>query len=165
MIDELALVNDAVLTDFERTARLRVAVLNRPELVHFAAVLGSTDTTMKRLLRAVESPLAARQFPLSGIWRSYTAALVNLHRAISTHIPLPKAKGHEKYYIPYVSYMTATNAEEKEAAGVAVAQSFADRHRDRQFIDWLGLDGDSEKPVRWDFRLHAIDASRTKRYT
>ena len=165
MVDELAAENDAVLTDLERTAKPKVAVLNRPELVHFAAVLGSTDTALTQLLRAVESPLAARHFPLSGIWRSYAAALVNLYRRVSTEEALPKAKGHEKYYLPYVRYMTAANADEEKAARVAVVESFEARNRDRRFTDWIGLDGDGEKPVRWDFRLFAIEAGRTKRCT
>src|SRR6516162_7771609 len=95
ILDELAAENNGLLTDLERTAKPKVAVLNQPELVHFAAVLGSSDTTLQQLLRAVESPRAANYFPLSGIWRSYAAALVNLHRGASTEVVLPKPKGHE----------------------------------------------------------------------
>jgi len=160
-LDELAAENETVLTELEQTSKPRCAVLNRPELVHFAAVLGSSDTTLRQLLRAVESPVAASYFPLSGIWRSYAAALVNLHRGGSTPVTIPKPKGHEKYYLPYVRYMTAAGVQEMDAARVAVAESFEARNRDRRFTDWLGLDGDGERPVRWDFRLFAIDAGRT----
>jgi hypothetical protein len=165
MLDELAAENDTVLTELEQIRKPRVAVLNRPELVHFAAVLGCSETAMRQLLRAVESPLAVSYFPLSGIWRSYAVALVNLHRGVNTQVALPKPKGHEKYYLPYVRYMTAPDAQELDAARVALAESFAARNQDRRFTDWIGLDGDWEKPVRWDFRLFAIDAGRTKSCT
>jgi hypothetical protein len=165
MLDELAAVNDTVLTELEQTRKPRVAVLNRPELVRFAAVLGSSDTALQQLLRAVESPVAASYFPLSGIWRAYGAALVNFHRGGSTQVALPKPKGHEKYYLPYVQYMTTADAQELDAARFAVAESFEARNRDRKFADWIGLDGDGERPARWDFRLFAIDAGRTKRCT
>jgi hypothetical protein len=159
----LAAENNGLLTDLERTAKPKVAVLNQPELVHFAAVLGSSDTTLQQLLRAVESPRAANYFPLSGIWRSYAAALVNLHRGASTEVVLPKPKGHEHYYLPYVLLMTAVDAQGMANARVAVAEGFEARNRDRRFTDWVGLDGDGEKPVRWDFRLFAIEAGRTRR--
>jgi hypothetical protein len=162
MLDELAAENDAILTDLERTGKPKVAVLNRPELVHFAAVLGSPDTALRQLLRSVESPVARNYFPLSGIWQSYAAALVNLCRGVSTKVALPKAKGHEKYYLPYVRFMTAADDQEAETARVAVAESFEARNRDRRFTDWIGLDGDGEKPVRWDFRFYAIETGRTK---
>jgi hypothetical protein len=163
MVDELAVANNAALTDLEQTAKPKVAVLNRPELVHFAAILGSSDSVIQLLLQAVESPLAEKHFPLSGIWRTYAVAVVNLHRGIRTETTLPKAKGYEKYYLPYVRYMNAANAQEQENAQIEVAQSFEARNRDSRFIDWYGLDGDAKKPVRWDFRQCAIDASRTKR--
>jgi hypothetical protein len=165
MVDELAAENDAVLTDLERTAKPKMAVLNRPELVHFAAVLASSDTALRQLLRAVESAVARNYFPLNGIWRSYAAALVNLHQGFSTDVAIAKAKGHEKYYLSYVRYMTAANADEESAARAAVVESFEARNRDRRFTDWIGLDGDGEKPVRWDFRLCAIDAGRARRCT
>lgn len=165
MLDELAAENDAVLTELEQTRNPKVAVLNRPELIHFAAVLGSSEIALQQLLRAVESPLAVSYFPLSGIWRAYAAALVNSHRGSSSQVALPKPKGHEKYYLPYVRYMTAANAQELDAARVAAAESFEARNRDRRFTDWIGLDGDGEKPVRWDFRLFAMDAGRTKSCT
>lgn len=165
MLDELAAENDAVLSDLERTRKPKVAVLNRPELVHFATVLGSSNIALQQLLRAVESPLAVSYFPLTGIWRAYTAALVSLHRGGSNHVALPKLRGHEKYYLPYVRYMAAQDAQELDAARVAVTESFGARNRDRRFTDWIGLDGDGQKPVRWDFRLFAIDAGRTRRCT
>src|SRR5262245_56419038 len=160
MLDELALENNAALTDLEQTGKSKVAVLNRPELVHFAAVLGSSDATLRQLLRAVESARAASHFQLSGIWRSYAAALVNLCRGASAMVALPKPKGHEKYYLPYIRFMTAANVQELEAARVAVAESFEARNRDWRFTDWIGLDGDGERPVRWDFRMYAIEAGR-----
>jgi hypothetical protein len=165
MLDVLAAENDAVLTELEKTGKPKIAVLNRPELVHFAAVLGSSEIALQQLLRAVASPLAVSYFPLTGIWRSYAAALVNLHRGGNTQVALPKPKGHEKYYLPYVRYMSATDPQELDAARVAVAESFEARNRDRRFTDWIGLDGNGEKPVRWDFRLYAIEAGRTKSCT
>src|SRR5689334_19530587 len=68
MLDELAAENDVVLTELEQTRKPKVAVLNRPELIHFAAVLGCSGTPLRQLLRSVESPLAASHFPHSGIW-------------------------------------------------------------------------------------------------
>lgn len=163
LIEELAAVNDTVLTDLERTSHPKVAVLNRPELVHFVALVGGSVNAHGRLLRAVESPLVLKFFPLSGIWKSYAAALVNLHRGNQASAAIPKARGHEKYYLPYIRYMIAATRSEGEEARAAMAESFESRNRDRQFKDWYGLDGDGEQPVRWDFRRYAIDARRTGR--
>jgi hypothetical protein len=160
ILEELAAENDAVMSELEQTRKPKVAILNRPELIHFADILRSSNTVLHQLLRAVDSPLAASYFPLSGIWRSYAATLVNLHRGVNTPVALPKPKGHEKYYLPYVRYMAAADALELAAARAGVAESFESRNRDRRFTDWMGLDGDCEKPVRWDFRLYSIDAAR-----
>lgn len=162
MLDELAAENDTVLMELEQTGKPKVAVLNRPELVHFAAILGLSETPLRQLLRAVESQLAASYFPLSGIWRSYAAALVNLHQGGNAPLTLPKPRGFEKYYMPYVRYITAKDTDELDAARMAVAESFESRNRDRRFTDWIGLDGDGGRPVKWDFRLFAIDTGRTK---
>ena len=93
------------------------------------------------------------------------AAVVNVHRGTRTEVALPRVKGHEKYYFPYVRYMTAADAQEAEAARVAITESFEARNRDRRFKDWIGLDGDGERSVRWDFRLYAIEAGRIRHCT
>ena len=164
VLDELAAENEQVLAELEQTGNSKFAVLNRPELIHFAAVLGSSATVLQQLLRAVDSPLARRYFPLSGIWRPYAAALVNLHRGVPTQVALPKPKGNEKYYLPYLRYMTISDDQEAEPVRATVVESFEARNRDRRFTDWIGLDGDGEQPVRWDFRHYAIEAGRRMRF-
>ena len=161
MLDELAKANDAALTELERTEKPKVAILNSSELVHFASILKS-PATLSFLLRAAESPLAAKYFPRAGIWNGYSAALVNLHREDIRPMAVPQPKGHEKYFVPYIELMTAADNTQLDAARLAIAASFEVRNRDRRFTDWLGLDGDGNRPVRWDLRLYAIEASRTK---
>ena len=161
MLRELAAENDASLTNLEQTATPKVAILNRPELIHFGAIVKLPELAMQQLVRAVASPLAKSHFPLSGIWRSYAAALVNLHRGERAQIDVPKAKGYEKYYLPYVQLMVAADEMQIGTARAAIAESFSTRNRDRRFTDWFGLDGDGQSPVRWDFRLYAIEAGQT----
>lgn len=160
LIEELAAENDRALSELEQTSKPKVAILNRPELIHYAAILGASEKAMRQLLRSVESPLVVRFFPLSGIWRNYAAAVVNFHRRTPAKIELPEGKGFEKYYVPYIAYMCAADPQEADDARVAIAEGFEARNRDRRLKDWLGLDGDGERPVRWDSRCFAIDAGR-----
>jgi hypothetical protein len=163
LIEELATENDKALKELEKDSKPKVAILNRPELVHFAAILGASQASMQQLLRAVDSQLVVKFFPLSGIWKSYATALVNLHRGSRAEVAMPKAKGYEKFFLPYIRYMGATNPQEVEDAKIAIAESFETRNRDRRLRDWIGLDGDGEKPVHWDFRFYAIEAGLISR--
>ena len=153
---ELAAENAMIMAELESSSKPTVAVLNDPELVHFAVCLRVPQTTMDALLRAVESVQVAKYFPHSGIWRDYVAALSRYHRGAKRVLPLPKTKGFEKFMLPYIRYMCAGTEEERRIAESAAVKCFAERNADRRYTDWLGLDGDGKKPVRWDFRLYAI---------
>ena len=60
--------------------------------------------------------------------------------------------------------MTISDDQEAEPVRATVVESFEARNRDRRFTDWIGLDGDGEQPVRWDFRHYAIEAGRRMRF-
>lgn len=111
---------------------------------------------MEQLLLAVESPVAHRFFPQAGIWRSYALAIVGFVRRTPFDFPAIVPKGYEKFFTPYIAYMSATTPELREAARLEMARSFGQRNVDRRFKDWEGLDGDGEKPVKWDFRAFTL---------
>jgi hypothetical protein len=160
LVSELASENGRVLADLEASSKPTVAVLNEPELVHFAAIVRASSATVEELLRAVESAHAARFFPLCGVWQGYAAAVVAYYRGTHAELPVTKAKGYEKFMLPYIRYMCARTDEGRAAARVEAVQSFSLRNADHRLTDWIGLDGDGKQPVRWDFRLYAIETAR-----
>src|SRR5262245_2262168 len=105
LLNELAAENAKLMAELEVSSKPTVAVLNRPELVHFATSVGTSGETLESLLRAVESNLVAKYFPHSRIWREYCAALSQYHRGVRTDVSMPKAKGYEKFMLPYIRYM------------------------------------------------------------
>src|SRR5262245_24139477 len=153
---ELAEENENNLRQLEATSTVTYAVLNRPELLHYAAIFDAPENTEHQLLRSVGSSLAREHFPQSGIWRAYATALVNYHAGIHGPLSLPKARGYEKFYLPYIEYMLADSDSGRDKAIESAAKSFEARNRDKRYTDWVGLDGDGKKPVRWDFRLYAL---------
>lgn len=157
LVEELATENEKIVVELETSSTVTIAVLNNPELVHFAVVARASNTSKESLLRAIESKAVAKYFPLNGIWRHYATALAKYHRGVQCELPAMKPKGYEKFMIPYISYMSATSEEERALAKIDVAKSFSERNADRRYVDWVGLDGDGKKPTRWDFRMFALE--------
>jgi len=155
-LQELAATNSAALLQLESTKTPIVAILNDVNLIHYGLLAGANAEVMEQLLSAVDSPQARRYFPQSGIWRSYASAIVAFVRLMPFAGPSPKPKGYEKFFSPYIAYMSTVNQEVREAARLDMARSFIQRNADRRFKDWYGLDGDGEKPVNWDFRAFTI---------
>jgi hypothetical protein len=160
LVEEMAAENEKVVAELVSLSIAKIAVLNRPELVHFAIVVRASSESTGMLLRAIEDRTVADFFPLSGIWRHYAAALVKFHRGEPCERQAMKPKGYEKFMVPYVAYMCSATEEEREQAKAHAAKSFSERNADRRYIDWVGLDGDGKKPTRWDFRMFALERAQ-----
>ena len=143
---ELAKLNRAALDDAIASKRPSVAILNRPELIHFAMLFDDLECAYS-LVASITDPTTLKYFPLSGVWKPYTFALAQFVTGKPIERPkLPKCKGYELFFLPYINYMDHPTAENM----AAMATSFAKRNQDGRYTDWVGLDGDGKKPVQWD---------------
>lgn len=152
LICELATDNERLLTEMERSGKANAAILNRPELLHFAVLANVDAPHIDLLLKAVAHPTVRKHFPLAGIWASYADCLVALFRSNPSPQPTLKATGGAKRYVPYVQLMCASDATERANASSAIAVEFKKWNKDKRAINWVGLDGDGMNPVQWDFR-------------
>jgi hypothetical protein len=160
MLIELAQDNDRLRAAVEAGEPLRAAVLNRPELLHFAALAHVPAGVAHSLVEAVASAAARKHWPLAGIWSDYGDALVAFtRRSGPVSLPARAISGSAKRYLHYIRFMQAQTAAERDAAAADAQSAFADANRDRRATDWLGLDGDGNSPVKWDFRLSALHDS------
>ncbi len=152
LLIELARLNQDTLAETIATKKPKIAILNRPELIHFAMIVNDVECA-RSLASSTTDPTTLNFFPLTGIWKPYALALVRLVTKQSLDVPsIPKCKGYESFFIPYVNYMlspTAHNALEMNS-------SFIARNKDRRYVDWVGMDGDGTKPVCWDIRAWTL---------
>lgn len=102
-------------------------------------------------------PVVIERVPNTKFWNEYCRAIeCFIKREPYNPIPL-KLKGYEKYWEPYLLLIEAITKElESDDALSAVEASFMKRNSDRRLIDWMFLDGDGERPVKWDFRLASL---------
>lgn len=66
MLSELALDNLNTLLELERSGKVSRAVLNRPELLHIAALCRADSSTVDALAQAVSSRRSGRPFRWPG---------------------------------------------------------------------------------------------------
>lgn len=158
LLTELAQLNQIALDDAIANKRPAVAIMNRPELIHFALIVNDLQCACSLALCATD-PTTLKFFPLNGIWKAYVFALTRFVAARSIDVPvLPKCKGYERFFVPYVNYMLNPTVENESE----MTSSFVTRNQDRRYTDWVGLDGDGTKPVRWDLGAWTLTEGSTK---
>ena len=156
MLSELAADNFADQSELEESGKVTQAVLNRPELLHFAALCCASSETFSALVRVVASSAVRSRFPLAGIWSAYADALVAFSTLQPSSAAVPeRVSGAAMRYLPYIQFMQAQPARQIALTN-EMAASFAKWNKDKRATDWLGLDGDGNNPVKWDFRLAAL---------
>ena len=158
---ELATLNSNALTEAESNGRPSIAILNRPELIHLAMLIDDSEC-ISSLISSTTSPTTLTFFPLSGIWKTYSSILAQFAvGSTPTPLPIPKCKGFESFFLPYIDFMMTQSDENM----LAMANSYASRNSDKRYTDWVGLDGDGKNPVKWDLRAYTLEKGRTKRWT
>ncbi len=158
---ELATLNSNALAEAESSGRPSIAILNRPELIHLAMLIDDPECTSSLIL-STTSPITRTFFPLSGIWKTYSSVLAQFAVGSNpTPLTIPKCKGFESFFLPYIDFMMTQSDENM----LAMANSFASRNADKRYTDWVGLDGDGKNPVKWDLRAYTLEKGRTKRCT
>lgn len=162
-LGELAADNESALIQLEATRTPAVAIVNHPTLIHYALLANASSDVTESLIRAVQSEVARTYFPVSGLWRAYAAVLMSFIRMEPVNLPTLKPKGYEKFYAPYIAFMVAPSPESRAIARQEIDVSFQQRNKDRRYKDWVGLDGDGEKPVKWDFRLFTLELWANRR--
>ena len=70
---------------------------------------------------------------------------------------LPKCKGYERFFVPYVNYIQNPTVENVSK----MTSSFVTRNQNGRYTDWVGLDGDGTKPVRWDLPAWTLTEGST----
>lgn len=132
------------------------AVSNDIIPVHVSWLLGEFDLTARVLAICVDGNVSKRH-PLTKFWQEYYRAIECLSRLNAYEPDLPKTKGYEKYWLPYLSLVSdlVQNRDITDTI-VQLDELFAKRNKDRRLTDWKGHDGDGNQPVRWDFRKASI---------
>jgi hypothetical protein len=71
MLTELATLNQDVLKETIASKRPAIAILNRPELIHFALLVNDEACACSLASSAID-PTTLKFFPLTGIWKPYS---------------------------------------------------------------------------------------------
>jgi hypothetical protein len=96
-------------------------------------------------------------FPLTAFWAEYHRAMDCLAANRPYDPVVPRVRGYEKYWVPYLKLVAdITTGQAVATARAEVTESFAQRNRDKRLTDWEMNDGDGKHPVRWDFREASI---------
>lgn len=150
-----------------RNGQSRIAVINRPTLVHMFWLLDLDASVVEQYVALLLDTSINRSFPHTKFWSAYSQAIAIFCGVPATAGPKPKLVGYEKFWEPYLDFMAGSISREEFSARAAT--SFAARNQQSRCIDWLNLDGDGKKPVKWDFRYASIlrkteqDAARNSR--
>lgn len=136
--------------------RVESAVVNEPTLLCLAWFCADSESSMM-MLEVLRSPKVQSHFPLTGFWREFAAGLVCLADRQPYDIPSFKAKGYERYLMPYLSLIAdLSNGRDTHAILEKVDLAFQTRNQDGRLTDWRAIDGDGKRPVRWDFRRETL---------
>jgi len=137
-----------------KAKQLLVAPINHPEFLHFFWLLNLENSLVECYLDVLLDPTIAKHFPQTKFLKAYSeAAAVFMGRAV--HLPIkPALSGYEKFWEPYYDFMVGAITAEDLA--IKARDSFERRNSQRRMIDWLNLDGDGRKPVKWDLRYESI---------
>jgi hypothetical protein len=132
------------------------AVVNEPTLLCLAWFCADRECAAM-MLDVLRSPKVQRHFPLTGFWREFSTGLVCLADRQLYDISPFKPKGYQRYLMPYLSLISdRTYGRDTRATLAEVDLAFQTRNRDKRCTDWHTIDGDGNRPVRWDFRRETL---------
>lgn len=132
----------------------QIAPINDPSFLHFLWLLGVNSALQNLYLDVLLNPTVSGHFSHTPFWKRYVHSLGCFMRAVPFDGKETKAKGYEKFWLPYLDFMVGRTS--LEEFRLAAAESFEKRNRQARSIDWRSLDGDQKQPVKWDFRWHSI---------
>jgi len=152
---EFAALNGWALAALQ-SGPVKSAVINDPTLVCLAWFCGESECAAV-MLEAIRSANVRRHFPLTGFWQEFATGLLCLADHEPYNAPTLKAKGYERYLMPYLSLIADLSQNRDTKTVLAeVDQAFQARNRDKRLLDWRTIDGDGKKPVQWDFRRETL---------
>jgi hypothetical protein len=138
------------------TGPVKSAVVNEPTLLCLAWFCGDSESAAS-LVDAIRSFKVQSHFPLVGFWFEFATGLVRLSERQAYDVPPIKAKGYQRYLMPYLHFIAdLSQGRDTRASLEEVDRAFQARNGDRRFIDWRSIDGDGKRPVRWDFRRETL---------
>jgi hypothetical protein len=151
-------INRANLERLKASRQVPVTVLDLVvgEEVHLALLLD--DGAAAR--RAVDMSLAARDLgrvQRDKFWGAYADGLSALLQERPFGMAGLKLSGFQRSLEPYLHLLAAFAAGADPADALrSVDEAFQKRQVDKRSTDWTGVNGDGNRPVRWDFRRTAI---------
>ena len=132
------------------------AVDNNITPVHIAWLVQEWDVASQLLTICLDA-IVAKFFPLTKFWEEYYRAIAHLASDEPYDPSLPKARGYEKCWTPYLPLIAdLTHKRDTSASRAEIGRIFRDRNRDKRLTDWEMIDGDGKHPVQWDFRESSI---------
>lgn len=156
-IDRMAQLNRQFVDALHRNGEPIAGVVNNQAAqVHVAWLLGRWEIAQDQVAVCVDE-LVCEFSPLTAFWAEYCRALDCLAVMRPYSPVVPRTSGYERYWVPYLNLIAdLTSGRPTEASRADIAESFAQRNRDKRLIDWNMIDGDGKHPVRWDFREVSI---------
>ena len=139
-----------------RNGRVVTATINDPSFVHIFWLLKLDADTVRSYVELLLDSAITRYFPHTKFWEEYSRAVAVFSGLAVTTGTKPKLVGYEKFWEPYLDFMAGTISTQEFA--IRARTSFATRNGQSKSIDWMSLDGDAKKPVKWDFRYASIQS-------
>lgn len=157
LLDRMADLNQGLYEALRRDDKPSAgAVDNQITPVHIAWLLGCWDSGQLLLIPCMDGRI--RNFsPLTPFWAEYHRAVDCLATDRPYEPVIPRVRGYEQHWVPYLKLMADLTAGRPVAAARAeITESFTKRNRDKRLTDWEMIDGDGNHPIRWDFREASI---------
>jgi hypothetical protein len=125
-------------------------------LVHLAWLLGERSAAT-RMIEIALDPVVVARLPKTRFWDAYFAALQGVARRTAFTLPQLELRGPETYWFRCMELARAlARGADPAPYFAAVNAAFEKQNRDRRSTDWLSVDGDGNKPVKWNFRASSL---------
>jgi len=127
------------------------------ELVHAAWLLGDFEVSDRLLCPLPHGPELTKRHFSTRFWFNYHLSLVGFATRTPYNAEEFKRRGHEHYWFNFIRLFkaVATGAPHEPVIS-EIEDAFEKVNRDKRLTDWLGVDGDGQQPVAWNFRLESV---------
>lgn len=125
-------------------------------IVHLAWLL-EERAAAARMIEIALDPVVVARLPKAKFWSAYFVALRGVARGSPFEPPQIKVRGLEKYWFCCMELAAALATQADAAPLVTAANAEFERlNRDQRITDWLSIDGDGRKPVKWSLRVASL---------
>ena len=125
-------------------------------LVHVAWLLQEHGAAARMIDIALD-PVVVARLPKARFWDDYFTALQSVAHRTAFELPTLKLRGPETYWYTCIELARAlASGADATRFFAATNAAFEKLNRDRRITDWLSVDGDGNKPVKWNLRAESL---------